>query len=41
MEENFLNRMMKLGYDYGILKDIIEDKGIPENDIDFACQILE
>lgn len=32
MEENFINKLTEMGYDYTDVKDFIEDRGIPEND---------
>jgi len=32
MEENFINKMTEMGYEYTAIKDFIEDKGMPDDD---------
>jgi len=33
MEEAFIQRATEMGYDYTDVKDFIEDRGVPENDL--------
>lgn len=30
LEEKFVNQMVEMGIDYTVVKDLIEDKGLPE-----------
>lgn len=32
MEENFINKMTEMGYEYTDIKDFIEDRGMPDDD---------
>lgn len=32
MEEQFINKMTDMGYEYTDIKDFIEDRGLPEDD---------
>ncbi len=40
MEERFITKMTEMGFDYGELKDLIEDKGIPELNEGLVADII-
>ena len=40
LEEKFMNQLTEMGYDYTDIKDFIEDKGLPELDLDYAIESM-
>jgi len=40
MEEQFIQRATELGYEYTDIKDFIEDRGVPENDMNILISGL-
>jgi len=40
MEEQFIQRATEMGYDYTDIKDFIEDRGVPENDMNILVSGL-
>lgn len=40
LEEQFINKVTEMGFDYADVKDFIEDKGLPEYNIDLLIDAL-
>ena len=40
LEEKFINQLTEMGFDYTDIKDLIEDKGLPELNTDFAIDSM-
>ena len=40
LEEKFINQLSEMGYDYTDIKDFIEDKGLPELNLDYAIDSM-
>lgn len=40
LEEKFINKATEMGYEYTDIKDFIEDRGVPENDLNILVSGL-
>jgi hypothetical protein len=40
LEEKFINELTEMGFDYTDIKDFIEDKGLPELNLDYAIDSM-